>query len=65
MQRTVIAITVLLGAVLSAHAATPTPKHQKPAASSSGVVTYIRDLSYPECRLALGKRHAGLPQRLR
>ena len=47
MQRTIIAITVLLGAVLSAHAATPTPKHHKPAASSSGIVTYNRDSKDP------------------
>ena len=47
MQRTIIAITVLLGAVLSAHAATPAPKHHKPAAPSSGVVTYNRDSKDP------------------
>jgi hypothetical protein len=47
MQRTIIAIAVLLGAVLSAHAATPAPKHHKPAAASSGVVTYNRDSKDP------------------
>jgi hypothetical protein len=47
MQRTIIVITVLLGAVLSAHAATPTPKHHKSVASSSGAVTYNRDSRDP------------------
>ena len=47
MQRTIIAITVLLSGILSAHAGTTAPKHHKPAAASSGVVTYNRDSKDP------------------
>jgi hypothetical protein len=51
MQRTIIALVVLLGAVLSAQAATAGTKHhvRKSAAphSSSDVVTYNRDSKDP------------------